>query len=543
MVIRRTVVRKNRYFDSVFLMRVARRIASQPGMSDASAVLATEANRKVLIEMGYGDDGHDPEFAAAGPNDLVIALEGEEAAVDAIAANADSYLSQGPETSSGAGSSLPRPRSINEAMERRPDCSVAVISVPGQYAAREARTALQKGLHVFLFSSNVSVDDERSLKAEARQRGLIVMGPDCGTAFLGGAGIGFANAVRRGPVGIVGSTGTGMQEFASLVHQAGSGISNAIGTGSRDVSDAIGGISTLMGIDALEADPATKVIAVVSKPPGTAFTATLEERLGRCTKPVVLCLLGAEPESWRIHDPEGFRGQPKLRWALTVDEAVTSALGAAGANEPAFLRSDDRLMRERAAVEIGKMRPEQRHLRGLFAGGTLCYQAQAVFLRSGLLVHSNEPLRGMPELPNPDESRESSFVDMGAEIFVQGRPHPMIDASLRRKRLEREGKDPTVAVILLDFILGAISSPDPVGDMLGAIRNVQDEARGRSGHLCVVASVCGTDEDEQGLGSQRAALAEAGVLVFPSGAQAASFCREAALMLAHLKETADVGPA
>jgi FdrA protein len=540
-MVRRTVIRKNRYFDSVFLMRVARRLASQPGMSDASAVLATAANRKVLIGIGYGEAGRDPDFAAAGPNDLVIALEGEEAAVDAIAANADSYLSQAAETSSGAGGSSPRPRSISEAMERRPDCSLAVISVPGEYAVREARTALQKGLHVFLFSSNVSVDDERSLKTEARQRGLIVMGPDCGTAFLGGAGIGFANAVRRGPVGIVGSTGTGMQEFASLVHQAGSGISNAIGTGSRDLSDAIGGISTLMGIDALEADPATKVIAVVSKPPGTGFTATLGERLGRCAKPVVLCLLGAEPDSLRIHNPEGSRGQPTPRWAFTLDEAVASALEVAGVNEPAFLRSDERVMREGAAIEIGKMRPEQHYLRGLFAGGTFCYQAQAMFLRSGLLVHSNEPLPGMPKLPDPHESRESSFVDMGAEIFVQGRPHPMIDASLRRKRLEREGEDSTVAVILLDFILGAISSPDPVGDLLGAIRNVQDKARRRGGHLCVVASVCGTDEDEQGLESQKAALTEAGVLVFPSGAQAASFCREAALMLTHRKETADVG--
>lgn len=542
-MVKRTVIRKNRYFDSVFLMRVARRVASEPGMSDASAVLATEANRKVLIGMGYGDDGHDPEFGAAGPNDLVIALEGEEAAVDAIEVNADSYLSRGPDTSSGTDRSSPRPRSISEALEQRPDCSVAVISVPGEYAAREARTAIRKGLHVFLFSSNVSVDDERSLKIEARQRGLIVMGPDCGTAFLGGAGIGFANAVRRGPVGVVASTGTGMQEFASLLHQAGSGISNGLGTGSRDVSDAIGGISMLKGIDALEADPATKVIAILSKPPGTAFRAALEERLGRCTKPVIQCLLGTDPASWRTHDPESLREQPKLRWAFTIDEAVASALEATGAHEPAFLRSDERALRDRAAIEIGRMRPEQRHVRGLFAGGTLCYQAQAIFLRSGLLVHSNEPLRGMPELPDPDESRESSFVDMGAEIFVQGRPHPMIDASLRRKRLVREAKDPTVAVLLLDFILGAVSSPDPVGDMLDAIRNARDEARSRGAHLCVVASVCGTDEDNQGLESQKAALAEAGVLVFPSGAQAATFCREAALMLAHGKEAAHAGAA
>ncbi len=514
-------------------MLVARRIAAQPGISDASAGLATQANRKVLIGMGYGDDGRDADFAAAGPNDLVIALEGEEAAVDAITTNVDSFFSQGSDTSSGPGRLAAEARSINEAVAARPDCSVAVISVPGEYAAHETRNALRNGLHVFLFSSNVSVEEELALKIEARQRGLIVMGPDCGTAFLGGAGIGFANAVRRGPIGIVGSTGTGMQEFASLVHQAGSGLSNAIGTGSRDVSDAIGGISTLMGIDALEADPMTKVIAVLSKPPGAAFAARLEERLGRCTKPVVLCVLGADRA----------RQTANLRHALTLDEAVAFALRAAGANEPSFLRSDERVMRERAATEIAKMRPEQRHVRGLFAGGTLCYQAQAIFLRSNLLVYSNEPLPGLPELLDPDESRESSFVDMGAEIFVEGRPHPMIDPSLRRRRLEREGKDPTVAVILLDFILGAISSRNPVGDMLGGIRNVREAARGRGGHLCVVASVCGTDEDDQGLESQKGALEEAGVLVFPSGAQAASFCREVALMLAHRKETADVGHA
>jgi len=521
-------------------MQVARRIAGRPGIRDASALLATEANKNVLAAMGYGDEGRDAGFATAGPNDLLIALEGEQAAADAVAADVDSWLFRGPGASSGMGGAVREPRSIAEAVAGRPDSSVAVISVPGEHAAREAHAALQAGLNVFLFSSNVSVDDERSLKTEASRRGLIVMGPDCGTTFLGGAGIGFANAVRRGPIGIVGSTGTGMQEFSSLVHQAGSGISNGIGTGSRDLSDAVGGVSTMTGIDALEADPATRVIAVLSKPPGVTATARLARRLRRCTKPVVLCLLGAEPGSMSsIAHPVGDQGADEgghVRVASTLDEAVGFALAAVGMREPALLHGDDGSLRERASTHVGKMRSAQRHIRGLFAGGTLCYQAQAIFLRSGLVVHSNSPLPGMLELPDPRRSRESSFVDMGAESFVEGRPHPMIDASLRAKRVEQEGDDPTVALILLDFILGAISSRDPVGEILGAIRRAQEAERRRGGHLCVVASVCGTERDTQGLQAQKHALAEAGVVVFLSSAQAAAFCREAMLLLAARKE-------
>jgi succinyl-CoA synthetase alpha subunit len=530
-LVRRTIVRKNRYFDSVFLMQIARRIAGRPGIRDASALVATEANRKILSGMGYGDDGQDAEFAAAGPNDLMIALEGEEDAVDAIVSGAESWLSGGAGASSETDSAGRHARSIAEAVAVQPASNVAVISVPGEHAAREARAALHEGLNVFVFSSNVCVEDERSLKAEASQRGLIVMGPDCGTTYLAGAGIGFANAVRRGPIGIVGGTGTGMQEFSCLVHQAGSGISNGIGTGSRDLSDAVGGISTMTGIDALEADPATEVIAVIAKPPGTSATARLTQRLMRCTKPVVLCLLGAQPGSLNAITRGAGKGG-NVRLASTLDEAAALALAQVGATKRSFLCGGDGSLREMASTYTGKMRPEQRHIRGLFAGGTLCYQSQAIFLASGLVVHSNSPLPGMLELPDPWRSRESSFIDMGAEIFVEGRPHPMIDATLRARRVEQEGDDPTVALILLDFILGAISSRDPVGDLLHAIGNAQQAERRRGGQLCVVASVCGTDGDVQGLEAQKHALVEAGVLVLHSNARAAAFCREVMLLLA-----------
>ena len=478
-MIRKTVVRRNRYLDSVFLMQVARRMSERPGIEDASALRGTDANRAVLAGLGF-------EVLDAGPNDLVVALAGEAAAVDAVATDLEAWLAP------GVPGAAPDPRSLEEALRTRA-ADLAVISVPGAHAAREARAALRAGLHVFLFSSNVSLEDEVSLKLEARDRGLIVMGPDCGTAYLAGAGLGFTNAIRRGPIGLVGSTGTGMQEFACLVHLAGSGISNGIGTGGRDLSDAVAGLSTLAGIDALEADPATRVIAVLSKPPGAAATRKLAERLGRCAKPVVQCLLGGED---------------------TLDDAVIRALREVGVEAPAFLlpRTDPPFL---------GLRPEQRHVRGLFAGGTLCYQAQAIFRQAGLTVHSNAPLHGMETLEDPDRSLGNTFLDMGAEYFVEGRPHPMIDGTQRRRRLEKELRDPSVGVLLLDFILGTLSSPDPVGEVLDLL----------PGGLCVAASVCGTEGDTQGLESQVRALKEAGVRVFPTAAQAARFCRDVALTL------------
>jgi succinyl-CoA synthetase alpha subunit len=523
-MIRKTIISKNRYFDSVFLMQIARRMASQPGIQDASALLATEANRAVLLGMGYGQEA---EFAGAGPNDLVIALTGEPAAVAAIAADPETWLARRP-AASAPGDPVREPRSIAEAVAARPECSVAVISVPGEHAAREARAAVAAGLNVFLFSSNVSVEDELSLKQDAQERGLIVMGPDCGTAYLNGAGIGFANAVRRGPVGIVGSSGTGMQEFSSLVHQAGSGISSGIGTGSRDLTDAIGGLSTLAGIAALEADPATQVITVITKPPGKAATVRLLERLRACRKPVVLCALGADPDRFAQAGPS--------RCASTIDQAVVLALEALGLARPDWLGGDLEAQRTLASGLVSGTAPAQRYIRGLFAGGTFCYQAQSIFRAGGLVVHSNAPIQGMLDLADPHGSREHSFVDMGAEVFVAGRPHPMIDASLRSRRLQREGEDPETALVFLDFILGAISSSDPVGDLLGAIRAAVRGARLRGGRLCVVASVCGTDGDAQGRRAQIDRLAAEGVQVFPSNAQAAAFCREFMIQLARRRE-------
>ena len=486
---KRLRIRKGAYFDSVFLMQVARHIATQSGVRDASAIMGTEPNRRLLENMGY-----DPqELSAAGPNDLVIAVEGEEAAISSVLDDLDRWLHR-----QTAGGDENASFSLEEALARKADTSLVVISVPGEYAAAEARKALTRNLNVFLFSSNVSVEDELSLKRDARARGLIVMGPDCGTALINGAGIGFANAVRRGPIGVVGATGTGMQELTCLVHRAGSGISHGIGTGSRDLSDKIGGLSTLTALDAMEVDDRTKVIVLLSKLPGAETMQRVGERLEGYPKPIVACLLGSAPQSIILLGSGGAH----IRAASTIDQAASLALAAVGVAEPAFLHADANEMRLRAASEAKKMTPAQRYIRGLFAGGTFCYQSQSIIRDGGLIVHSNSPLEGMCELIDPAQSKEHSLLDMGAETFVAGRPHPMIDATLRRERILREGADPEVGLLLLDFVLGAISSADPVGDLLSAISAAKDQARRRDGNLCVAASVCGTEEDEQRLDEQ-----------------------------------------
>lgn len=508
---RRVIVSPRRYFDSVFLMQAGRRLAARPGMRAATLVMATPANKRLLADLGY--DASAAELRDARPDDLALALDGDPASLDTIAAAPERCLSG--EEAPGAPAAT-APRSIRAAVAAHPGASLAVISVPGRHAAREARAALEQNLDVFLFSSNVPLDDERSLKQLARSKRRLFMGPDCGTAYIAGAGLGFANAVRRGPVGVIASSGTGLQEFASLLHRAGSGLSHGIGTGSRDLSDAIGGLTTFAALDALLADPATRCIAIVGKPPGDATLRRLLARCERSAKPVVLCLLGAQM-------PAGL--PTPITWVRLLDQAVSEVLKRIG--EPAAPKDLAAAgLGQRARQTLAHRAPAQRHLRGLFAGGTFCCQAQVILRDAGVTVHSNAPIAGMHALGESGRSVDHTLIDMGAEAYVNERPHPMIDPTLRRQRLLEEAADPTVAVILLDFVLGSNASHDPVGDLLPAIRDAVAASRTRGGQLCIVASVCGTAGDPQGFAAQRQALGDAGVQVFDSNAQAASFAAE-----------------
>ena len=356
-------------------------------------------------------------------NDLVVAVIANDAAlIERLLATIDERLQ-----SVSSVKKSTHFRSVDEAAIANPDSNLVVISVPGAYAAREARKALEQGKHVFIFSDNVPLEQEVELKQLARERGRLVMGPDCGTSLIGGVGIGFANRVRRGPIGVVGASGTGIQEFTSLVHQAGSGISHAIGTGSHDLSDAVGGITTLMGIDALEADPATRVIAIVSKPAGKNTLEGLIERIQACKKPVIGCFLGLRDRLQGVGE--------HFHQAMTIDEAVQLALQYGQGAHKLVEGRKQFTMQETIQQEVANWRPDQRYLRGLFAGGTFCYQTQQVLRDAGLAVYSNAPLDKRYKLENPEVSLEHSVIDLGDDHFTQGKPHPMIDATERRKRI------------------------------------------------------------------------------------------------------------
>jgi FdrA protein len=504
------VIRKNEYHDSVFLMRVARRISDQKGVVQAAALMGTDKNKSLLAEIGI----QGAEIDAAAPGDLILGVTAESREVlSAILDEAEVWL-----RFTGGSPPASTIRSLEEALERQPHSNLAVISVPGEHAAREARRALERGLHVFLFSDNVPVKDELALKEFARGRGLIVMGPDCGTAIIAGKGIGFANVVRRGPIGVIGASGTGIQEFTTLVHRSGSGISHAIGTGSRDLSDEVRGISFLTALAALESDPQTKAIAVLSKPPGQRALSALLPKIQTSSKPVVACFLGAG--KW------GPQEKSNCRVARTLDEAASMAVELVTGRRPAFLAGGEPDLEVLVRKERSAMKAGQKYLRGIFAGGTFCYQSQQILREAGVSVQSNSPLDGNRKLADAHRSLEHTLVDMGADEFTAGRPHPMIDSSLRRDRLLAEARDPEVALLLLDFILGFIASPDPVGELAGAIAEAKGRAKERGGYLSVVASVCGTEEDPQDLTGQVRMLEEAGAVVLPSSARAARFCAD-----------------
>lgn len=489
-------IRKGSYHDSVALMQAQQALRQLPGVEEAGVMMGTPANLALLREAGLDAAG----LEEAGPDDLVVVVR---ARTEADAARALESLDEllAPKRPAAAGQAY-RPRSVRTAVRALVGANLAVVSVPGRFAAAVAEEALREGLCVFLFSDNVPVGDEVRLKRLARERGLLVMGPDCGTALVSGVGVGFANAVRRGPVGIVAASGTGLQEVASLVHRWGGGISQALGTGGRDLSEEVGGLSFATAFAAVAEDPATEVVVVLSKPPSPRVAAEVLALARGCQKPVVVNFLGAHPP----------RPRGNLHFAATLEEAARLALelsgvGASGDPDP--------------PVRPPRWAQGQRWVRGLFAGGSLCAEAQVVLRERLGRVWSNAPVAEGFRLADPLTSHEHTVVDLGADEFTVGRLHPMLDPSVRHARLVQEARDPEVAVLLADVVLGYGAHPDPAGELARAWEEAVEEARRSGRELACVASVCGTDLDSQGYSQQVERLKTSGVVVAPSNASAA----------------------
>lgn len=398
-----------------------------------------------------------------------------------------------------------------------PEANLCVITLPGELAVEQAEIALEKGLHVIIYSDNIPLDQDRAIKQKAVEKGLLCMGPDCGVANLNGVAFLTASVVKKGPIGIVGASGSGTQLIAALTEREGLGISQAIGVGGKDLKDEVGGISMLMAIDALESDPETEVLILVSRVPGENTLSRILDKVRDCRKPVVVYFIGCED-------------QPILNAgaipAKDLEDAALKAVKIFKKEDTSYVEFtlSEKEVEDIVSSETEKMAPAQKYIRGLFAGGTFC--DEAITQLKGIIgeIHSNTIQEGPYKLKDSFTSIEHTIIDLGDEEFTLGRPHPVIDPEPLRMGLKRESQQPEVAVILLDFILGPAINPDPVGSVITEIVNARKTFEKKGGYLCVVASVCGTEGDPQRLSSQTRMLRDAGVIVMPSNAQAARIC-------------------
>ncbi|HEX9839385.1 MAG TPA: acyl-CoA synthetase FdrA, partial [Anaerolineales bacterium] len=388
-----------------------------------------------------------------------------------------------------------------------------LISTPGEYAAAEARKALQLGLHVMMFSDNVSMEEEIPLKKYARGHDLLVMGPDCGTAIINGIPLGFANVVWRGDIGVVAASGTGLQQVTSLIDRYGAGITQAIGTGGHDLKSEIGGITMLQGIAALTADPSTKVILLVSKPPSPDVMKNVLEKAAQSGKPVVVDFIGADPSSITSGSIVGVR--------TLEDAALASANISKGKPPGTFSGNLPGKYAEVAKESAAKLDAKQKYIRGLFSGGTFCYETLLLLSEKLGTVYSNTPIKKEHKLEDVWKSKEHTAIDLGDDLFTQGRPHPMIDFRLRNERILQEAEDSETAVILLDVVLGYGSNMDPAGELIPTIQEAQKTAAMAGRNVILVGSVCGTEGDPQNLSRQEAMLRGVDVILTDSNAQAA----------------------
>ena len=478
MTISQYQIRPGAYYDSVFLMQLQKSLAGLPGVVDAGAVMASPANLELLSASGFS-----LADIEAKPDDLLIIVKGEnETAVTAAINQIDSLLKPR-RAAAGAGY---RPHSLKTAVDHLPAADWVLISVPGRYAARVADEALDLGKHVFLYSDNVSLDDERKLKQKAREMGLLVMGPDCGTAVINGIGFGFANRVRPGSIGIVAASGTGLQAVSAEIHNLGGGVSQAIGTGGRDLKEGVGGITALQALEWLARDEATAVITLISKPPSAHVATRLLRAAQTCGKLVVVNFIGYPPPGRRVGN---------LLFASGLTDAAEHAVQFSLAE----------------AVELPqKRRPLTGYLRGLFSGGTLAYE-MLLGLGSVLTpLYSNLAAHPDQQLADLMTSQANTLLDMGEDLFTQGRLHPMMDNDLRLRRLRQEADDPDVDLILLDVVLGEGAHPDPAVELAPAIAEAQKAGKR------VVSIVVGTEDDPQDLNSQIERLAAAGATIFPN---------------------------
>ena len=501
-------IEHGRYIDSLETLLASTVLNEQTGVEIGYAGMATKAFKDILADIGLLTD----DISASDGNAFVIAAKAATQAVfDAAVLEVEKSLA--PEESGEETVQTVYP-TVKAAAESCPKANLCSVAVPGEYALAEVRKALNAGLHCVVFSNNVPLSDERKMKELAWEKGLLCMGPDCGVANINGAALVLASINARGPFGICGASGVGIQHVAAILHEAGSGVSQTIGTGGNDLKNEVGGLMMLMGIDALEADPETKYIALIARRIGDRVEGPILERIAKCKKPVVAMFMSCERKAVE---------QTGAIWASDLDDCAVKCLSLIG--KEYRLDTDEEISR-RAADAVKLLAPCQKYVRGAFSGGTFMDEAMRALIPKVGDVTSNLPLKPEWKLADSAVSVKNACVDYGEEEFTKGRPHPAIDPGVRRPAILREAADAETAVILLDFILTPPGHMDPVGYVLDDIRKANEQAHAQGRHIVFVASVLGTDADFQNVSLQRQKLRDAGVLVCKSNHQAALLAGE-----------------
>lgn len=500
-------IRKNTYYDSVALMLISKEVSKMKVVSEVLVGMGTDLNKELAENLGLANDS----VRELGVNDFFVSvLTGEKDDFSKVIAKVDELLTQKKESSSGEYN----PPTFDAAIKYAPDSNLVLISLPGAYAFDEAMKALENNMHVMLFSDNISIEQEKKLKEIGKEKGLLVMGPDCGTAIINNVPLAFANVIKKGSIGIIGASGTGTQEVTVMIDKLGAGVSQVIGTGGRDLSKDIGGIMMMEGIKALSQDPATKVIVLISKPPAAEIAEKVLALAKESGKPFVVDFIGGDPDTIR-----SYNGIPGYTLEDTAYKAVALANGEMTKDMLGFQQSEEEINLI-VSKEIGKLKPGQGYLRGLFTGGTLCDEAMKLLFNELGGIYSNIPLQPEFLLEDIHKSKKHTCIDLGDDVFTVGKAHPMIDPSGRQKRLLSEAEDGSIAVILMDFVLGYGAHLDPVGEMLPSIEKAKEILKKQGKEVIWVAYVCGTEGDPQGFRDQEKKLMEAGFIIMPSNAQA-----------------------
>jgi len=502
-VLVKNIVKKDVYYDSVTLMLVSKNITKEEGVLDASIMMGTEENIKILKSAGLLE----PD-TSAGPNDMIIAIKGDDKKVESIIDDIDIYFEKSVNKEKES-----MPESIEGAIEIMKDANLALVSVAGRYAGAVAEEALKHNLNVQIFSDNVPLEYEIKLKKMGIEKNLFVLGPDAGTSIINGEPIAFANVVNRGNIGIVGASGTGIQETSVIISKNGGGISQALGIGSRDLSKEVDGIMAKFSLDALQNDDMTDVILFVSKLPSMEVASEMLKYIDdNITKPIVTIFMGAKKEFFKGH---------KVYAAENLFEASMLAVYLSKNEDVGTLdrQIENKIEKLKKIGERNKKRGK--YIRGLYSGGTLCEEAMSILMPKIGDIYSNVPLDARLKLQDVFKSKEHTFIDLGSDEFTVGRPHPMIDYEMRMRRMLDEVKDETVGVILMDIVLGYGSNPDPALEVVTALKKAKEYLKENGREAVFVGYILGTDKDIQNYRLQREALEKEGMIIVDSNYEAA----------------------